>query len=104
MIEKNHVGDSEKEKRTTKREIAAQYRGNIRTITKFMKRKILPFEKEGRRVRFDVAACDDTMKKYRSKTLFDRVLVCLPNCTQCKLISKRWLAFRGSTSRASRQN
>jgi len=71
MIEKIAVGAQKVKMGATKREIAAHYQCNIRTITKFMKRKILPFEKEGRRVRFDLAACDRAMAKYRSKTLFD---------------------------------
>jgi hypothetical protein len=55
----------------TKREIAAHYKCDIRTITKYMRRGILPFIKIARFVRFDVNDCDRAMEKYRSKTIFE---------------------------------
>jgi hypothetical protein len=35
-----------------------------------MSRRILPFVKIGRFVRFDLAACDQAMKNYQTKSLF----------------------------------
>jgi excisionase family DNA binding protein len=55
----------------TKMEIADHFQCHIRTVTKLMKRRILPFVKIGRLVRFDLAECDRVMERYRSKTIFD---------------------------------
>jgi len=55
----------------TKREIACHFKCNIRTVTKLMKRRILPFIKTGRFVRLDLGACDQAIEKYRSKSLFE---------------------------------
>jgi excisionase family DNA binding protein len=55
----------------TKTEIAGHFQCHVRTVTKLMKRRILPFVKIGRLVRFDVAECDRAMERYRSKTIFD---------------------------------
>lgn len=55
----------------TKREIACHLKCNIRTVTKLMKRRILPFVKIGRIVRLDLDECDRAMEKYKSKSLFE---------------------------------
>ena len=55
----------------TKREIASHFKCNIRTVTKLMRRGILPFVKIGRFVRLDVDECDRAMDKYKSKSLFE---------------------------------
>jgi excisionase family DNA binding protein len=55
----------------TKREIASHLKCNIRTVTKLMKRRILPFVKIGRIVRLDLDECDRAMEKYKSKSLFE---------------------------------
>ena len=55
----------------TKREIAGHFECNVRTITKLMKQRILPFVKIGRLVRFDVAECDQAMEKYKFKSRYD---------------------------------
>ena len=55
----------------TKREIAAHFQCNVRTITKLMKGRILPFVKIGRLVRFDVVECDQALEKYKFKSQFD---------------------------------
>lgn len=55
----------------TKQEIAGHFQCNIRTITKLMKQRILPFVKIGRLVRFDVAECDQAMEKYKFKSRYD---------------------------------
>ena len=54
-----------------KREIAGHFKCNIRTVTKLMRRGILPYVKIGRFVRLDVDECDRAMEKYKSKSLFD---------------------------------
>lgn len=48
-----------------KEELADYYRCNVRTITNLMRRRILPFVKIGRLVRFNIAECDLAMSKYR---------------------------------------
>ena len=55
----------------TKWEIAAHFQCNVRTATKLMKGRILPFVKIGRWVRFDVVDCDQAMEKYEFKNRFD---------------------------------
>lgn len=55
----------------TKREIATHFRCSVRTISNLMKRRVLPFVKHGRFVRFDTADCDRAMEKFRSGTIFD---------------------------------
>lgn len=57
----------------TKREIAAHFKCSVRTITSLMQRRILPFVKQGRFVRFDTHDCDGAMQKLRSPSIFDRV-------------------------------
>ena len=54
-----------------RREIACHFKCNIRTVTKLMRRGILPYVKIGRFVRLDVDECDRAMERYRSKGLFD---------------------------------
>jgi excisionase family DNA binding protein len=56
----------------TKREIAAHFKCSVRTITSLMRRRILPFIKQGRFVRFDTDDCDRAMEKLRSSSIFDR--------------------------------
>jgi len=53
-----------------KAEIAHHFRCSIRHVNKLMNRRILPFVKIGRFVRFDLAACDHAMKNYQTKSLF----------------------------------
>ncbi len=55
----------------TKREIAAHFKCSVRTITSLMRRRILPYVKNGRFLRFDTADCDRAMEAFRSKTMFD---------------------------------
>ena len=51
--------------------IAQHFKCSTRHINKLMRRRILPFVKIGRFVRFDIAACDQAMKTYQTKSLFD---------------------------------
>jgi len=51
-----------------KRQIAEHYGWDIRTITNFMRRQILPYVKLGRLVRFDVGECDQAMEKYKRRS------------------------------------
>lgn len=53
-----------------KAEIAQHFKCSARHINKLMRRRILPFVKIGRFVRFDIAACDQAMKNYQVKSLF----------------------------------
>jgi excisionase family DNA binding protein len=57
----------------TKREIAAHFKCSVRTITSLMRRRVLPFVKQGRFVRFDTSDCDRAMEKLRSASIFDRL-------------------------------
>ena len=53
-----------------KAEIAQHFKCSTRHLNKLMRRRILPFVKIGRFVRFDVSACDQAMKIYQTKSLF----------------------------------
>lgn len=55
----------------TKKEIAGHFACNIRTVTKLMKGRILPFVKIGRFVRLDVGECDQAMEKYKNKSRYE---------------------------------
>ena len=55
----------------TKREIAAHFKCSVRTITSLMRRRILPYVKNGRFLRFDTADCDRAMGAFRSQSMFD---------------------------------
>ncbi len=50
-------------------EIAQHYRCSARHINKLMKRRILPFLKMGRFVRFDRSACDQAIKAFQTRTV-----------------------------------
>lgn len=47
-----------------RKRIADYYGCNVLTISNLMRRRILPFLKIGRFVRFNVAKCDSAMEKY----------------------------------------
>jgi hypothetical protein len=48
----------------TKSEMATYYDVDIRTITNFMRRGVLPYVKIGRFVRFHIEKCDCAMEKF----------------------------------------
>jgi hypothetical protein len=63
-----------------KKEIADHYRCDLRTITNLMRRRILPFVKIGRIVRFNVEECDRAMNKYkRPSVLLQRDFAAAPS-------------------------
>jgi hypothetical protein len=47
-----------------KSEMAQHYRCNVRTITSLMQRRVLPYVRIGRFVRFNLTECDKAMLKY----------------------------------------
>lgn len=49
----------------TKRQIADYYGCDVRTITNFMRRRILPYVKTGRFVRFNIIECDQAMERFK---------------------------------------
>lgn len=53
----------------SKAEIAHHYRCSVRHINKLMSRRVLPFLKMGRFVRFDQVACDQAMKGYQTRSV-----------------------------------
>jgi len=53
-----------------KSDIARHFKCSVRHVNELMNRRILPFLKIGRFVRFDLAACDEAMKKYQTDSLF----------------------------------
>ena len=71
MNEPNQTSNQAGKTWKTKIEIAGHFQCHTRTVTKLMKRRILPFVKIGRLVRFDLMECDRAMERYRSKTIFD---------------------------------
>ena len=52
-----------------KQEIADHYRCDLRTITNLMRRRILPFVKIGRILRFNIEECDRAMNKYKRPSM-----------------------------------
>lgn len=54
----------------TRSDLAQHFKCSVRHINKLMNRRILSFLKIGRFVRFDLAACDQAMKKYQTNSLF----------------------------------
>lgn len=61
--------------------MAEYYACDIKTISNWMRRRILPFVKVRRLVRFDVTECDRALQKYkrRSKLLDEDFLFCDPS-------------------------
>jgi len=54
----------------SKREIAAYFKCHPRTINNFMRRRILPFVKVGRFVRFDPEECDRALARFKLRGFF----------------------------------
>ena len=52
-----------------KAEIAKYYGCSLRHVHNLMSSRILPYVKIGRFVRFDLAACDSSMKQYQTKSI-----------------------------------
>jgi hypothetical protein len=52
-----------------KAEIADHYKCSERHINKLMERRVLPFLKMGKFVRFDLAACDRAMRRYETRSV-----------------------------------
>ena len=52
-----------------KAEIADHFKCSERHINKLMERRVLPFLKMGKFVRFDLGACDQAMRRYETKTI-----------------------------------
>ena len=80
----------------TKREIAAHFKCSVRTITSLMRRRILPYVKNGRLLRFDTVDCDRAMEAFRSESMFDSptITAALPGSQlQTRAISEphRWV-------------
>lgn len=71
-----------------KHEMADYYRCNIRTITNLMQRRILPFVKIGRLVRFNVIECDLAMSKYKRAKAFSQFVLARQDVSrrQCRNI------------------
>jgi hypothetical protein len=53
----------------TKREIAGHFKCSIRTISNLMRRRILPYVKIGKWVRFDTEECDRAVAVYNAKSI-----------------------------------
>lgn len=53
----------------TKREMAKHFKCSERHINNLMKRRVLPYVKMGRFVRFDLAACDLSVKTIQVKSV-----------------------------------
>lgn len=59
---------SNNERWSCKKEIAQHFGIGLRTVTDWMKRRILPFVKVGRVVRFHLPECELAVKKYQVKS------------------------------------
>ena len=49
----------------SKKEIALHFGIGLRTVTDWMRRRILPFVKVGRVVRFHLPDCEEAVRKYQ---------------------------------------
>ena len=56
----------------TKRQLAAHFGCDVRTIGNWMRRRILPFVKIRGVLRFDLLNCEQALAQFRSKTLLER--------------------------------
>ena len=50
----------------TKADLAQHYSISLRTVTNLMRRRVVPFVKIGRVVRFDRHGCDQAMRKFET--------------------------------------
>jgi hypothetical protein len=65
---KVHMQIRNNEEWFNKKQIALRYNIGERTVTDWMKRRILPFVKVGRVVRFHLPECELAVKKYQVKS------------------------------------
>ena len=54
---------------STKAEIAEHLKCSVRTISKLMRQRILPYVKIGKLVRFDTQECDLAFGRFKSKSI-----------------------------------
>lgn len=52
-----------------KRELARHFACSPRTINNLMARRILPYSRIGKILRFDLAACDRAMQRFRTRSV-----------------------------------
>jgi hypothetical protein len=71
MNELNSIEHSD-QKWVTKTEVAAHFGCNIRTIGNLMRRKIIPFVKIRGLLRFDLHECEEAMRQYRARPIWER--------------------------------
>ena len=69
MDTKNSRSEPDNNEWLLKQEVAAYYKCNIRTITNLMRRRILPYIKVGRLVRFNRTECDLAISKYKRRSV-----------------------------------
>ena len=50
----------------TKAGLAQHFSISLRTVTNLMRRRVLPYVKIGRVVRFDLPACEQSLKKFET--------------------------------------
>ena len=50
----------------TKADLAQHYSISLRTVTNLMRRRVVPYVKVGRVVRFDQHGCDQAMRKFET--------------------------------------
>jgi len=55
----------------TKADVAAHLKCSLRTINNLMRRRILPYVKIGKMVRFQLQDCDHAMARLRRKSILD---------------------------------
>ena len=55
----------------TKEQIAERFKCSIRTVTNLSRRKILPYYRLGRLIRYRAEECDEALSKVRSASILD---------------------------------
>ncbi len=55
----------------TREKIAQHFDFSVRTVANLQKRRVLPFVKVGRLVRFNLIKCEQALIKFETKSIFD---------------------------------
>lgn len=64
-----HMSDTTVEaKWASKKEVAAYFGIGLRTVTDWMRRRLIPYTKVGHVVRFNLSDCEDAIRKYEVRS------------------------------------
>jgi hypothetical protein len=55
----------------TREQIALHFGFSVRTVANLQRRRVMPFVKVGRLVRFNLNKCEQALLKFETKSIFD---------------------------------